>query len=103
MKNRPQAMAFYADSVAAEFISELQLLGCSIPGDVAIIGFDNSEISKLMHITTVDYSLKYQAENSFIYLYNKLNDDSLNERKITVKLIERNTVPELDTHLIRKN
>ena len=93
MKKRPQAMAFYTDSIAAEFISELQLLGYSIPGDVAVIGFDNSELSKLMHITTVDYSLKHQAENSFIYLYNQLNNECLKEKKISVKLIERDTVP----------
>ena len=103
MKKRPQAMAFYTDSTAAEFISELEILDYSIPGDVAVIGFDNSEISKLMHITTVDYSLKYQAENSFIYIYNQLNNDCLKEQKITVKLIERDTVPDKTKNDMNKN
>lgn len=96
MEDRPHAMAFYTDSVAAQFISELQLLGFSIPEDVAVIGFDNSEVSQLMHITTVDYSIRSQAENSFIYLYNQLNEKQLDLREITVTLIERNTVPEID-------
>ncbi|MGX7245153.1 LacI family DNA-binding transcriptional regulator [Enterococcus quebecensis] len=93
MANRTDAMAFYTDSVAASFISELQILGYSIPEDVAVIGFDNSEISRLMHITTVDYSIKHQAENSFIYIHNQLNKKTIAERKMSVQLIERSTVP----------
>lgn len=93
MTNKTDAMAFYTDSVAAGFISELQTLGYSIPEDVAVIGFDNSEISRLMHITTVDYSLKLQAENSFIYIHNQLNKETIPEQEMSVRLIERMTVP----------
>ncbi|MBO0469123.1 LacI family DNA-binding transcriptional regulator [Enterococcus sp. DIV0242_7C1] len=93
MMEKPTAMAFYTDFVAAGFISRLQTLGYSIPEDVAVIGFDNSEISDLMHITTVDYSINHQAENSFIYLYNQLNKTQLPEREIHVRLVKRNTVP----------
>ncbi|MGM0217035.1 LacI family DNA-binding transcriptional regulator [Enterococcus sp. AZ126] len=93
MMNKTDAMAFYTDSVAAGFISELQTLGYSIPEDVAVIGFDNSEISRLMHITTVDYSLKLQAENSFIYIHNQLNKETIPEQEMSVRLIERMTVP----------
>ena len=45
-----------------------------------------------MHITTVDYAIQYQAENSFIYLYNQLNQTNIPE-KLTVRLVERRTVP----------
>ncbi|MGX7148709.1 LacI family DNA-binding transcriptional regulator [Enterococcus ureasiticus] len=93
MTNKTDAMAFYTDSVAAGFISELQTLGYSIPEDVAVIGFDNSEISRLMHITTVDYSIKLQAENSFIYIHNQLNKETIPEQEMSVRLIERMTVP----------
>lgn len=93
MTQKNDAMAFYTDAVAAGFISELQNLGYRIPEDVAIIGFDNTEISRLMHLTTVDYSIKCQAENSFIYLYNQLNKEQLKEQQIQVQLIERGTVP----------
>lgn len=93
MKTKTDAMAFYTDSVAAGFISELQSLGYSIPDDVAVIGFDNSEISRLMHITTVDYSIKLQAENSFIYIHNQLNKETIPEQEMSVRLIERKTVP----------
>ncbi|MTD38800.1 LacI family DNA-binding transcriptional regulator [Erwinia sp. CPCC 100877] len=92
-EQRPSAMAFYTDSVAAGFISELQNLGYQVPRDIAVIGFDNSEISQLMHITTVDYSINHQAENSFIYIYNQLNEQHLLEKKVSVRLIKRATVP----------
>jgi DNA-binding LacI/PurR family transcriptional regulator len=88
---RPAALAFYNDHVAAEFISELENLGYSVPEDVAVIGFDNSYVSELMHITTVDYSIQHQAENSFIYIYNQLNQTNLPEKKQTVRLIKRKT------------
>lgn len=91
--NKTDAMAFYTDSVAAGFISELQNLGYSIPDDVAVIGFDNSDVSRLLHITTVDYSIKHQAENSFIYIHNQLNKEIIPERKMSVQLVERKTVP----------
>lgn len=93
MNNKTEAMAFYSDFVAAEFMSELRLLHYEVPKDVAVIGFDNSEISQLMHITTVDYSIQWQAENSFIYLYNQLNRKQLQKKTIKVQLIERETVP----------
>lgn len=93
MKDKPEAMAFYTDSVAAEFISELQNLGYEVPNDVAVIGFDNSLVSKLMHMTTVDYSIMHQAKNSFIHIYNELNKASLPKRPLDVELIERQTTP----------
>ncbi|MGC6769965.1 LacI family DNA-binding transcriptional regulator [Enterococcus sp. LJL128] len=95
MKERPDAMAFYTDSVAAEFISELQNLEYEVPADVAVIGFDNSDLSKLMHMTTVDYSINHQAENSFIHIYNQLNKDTLHKRPLDVQLIERKTTPRI--------
>lgn len=93
LTDKPEALAFYNDHVAAEFISELENLNYAVPRDVAVIGFDNSYVSELMHITTVDYAIQYQAENSFIYLYNQLNQTNIPEKKLTVRLVERRTVP----------
>lgn len=93
MTDKPTAIAFYTDEVAAEFISELENLGYSVPEDIAVIGFDNSHISELMHITTVDYAINRQAENSFLYIYNQLNQATIPEKEINVRLIERKTVP----------
>lgn len=88
----PEAVAFFTDSVACGFLSEAQLLGIRVPEDVAIIGFDNSEMSELMHVTTVDYTLEQQARNAFIYIYNQLNGTVVAEESITFQLIERQSV-----------
>lgn len=90
--DRPDAIAFYTDFIAAQFISQLESDGFSIPKDVGVLGFDNHEISALMHITTVDYSIEKQAYNSFLYLYNQLNQQSLPEEKLTIQFIERNSI-----------
>ena len=89
--NKPDALAFYSDQVAAQFLSAIQLEGYTSPEDVGIIGFDNSEISELMHLTTVDYSLANQAYNSFVYLYNQLNDIPISMKPLNVTLVQRNT------------
>lgn len=94
LSNKPEAMAIYSDAVAAQFISELENIGYRVPQDVAVIGFDNSEISELIHLTTVDYSLRHQAENAFIYLYNQLNHTTLPLKPLSIQLIERKTVPQ---------
>lgn len=90
--NKPEVFAFYSDQMAAEFISEIELLGYSCPEDIAVLGFDNSEVSELMHISTVDYALERQAANSFAYIYNKLNTDRLEIHSLPIRLIERKTL-----------
>ena len=91
-EQKPECLAFYSDYVAAQFISKIEEEGFKSPDDVGVLGFDNSEISDLMHITTVDYSIEKQAYNSFIYLYNQLNDMAIPEEKLTTKIIKRKTI-----------
>lgn len=94
-EHRVEAMTFYTDLLAAEFISELQLLGYHIPQDIGVIGFDNNLVSELIHLTTVDYRLEYQAENCFAYLYNQLNKEVLPQKKIKQQLIVRSSTKQL--------
>ncbi|MCM2139196.1 LacI family DNA-binding transcriptional regulator [Vagococcus fluvialis] len=93
--DRPEVLAFYSDQTAAEFISEIELLGFSCPKDVGVLGFDNNEVSELMHISTVDYSLEKQASNSFAYLYNELNEKKIPIQELKIQLIERKTLRRL--------
>ncbi|BDR59305.1 LacI family DNA-binding transcriptional regulator [Xylocopilactobacillus apicola] len=76
-KNRPTAMIFYSDYVAAQFISALRLNQVKVPEDCFVIGSDDSEIARLMNIPTVDFCFRSQAKNGFIYLYNQLNQKNL--------------------------
>jgi DNA-binding LacI/PurR family transcriptional regulator len=52
---------------------------------------DNSEISRLMGITTVDLHIEAQAENDFAYLYNRLNEPQQPMKPVVPKIIERQT------------
>ena len=45
----------------------LRRLGFSIPGDLGIMGFDNTEVAHLLDLTTIDYPVVQQAENAFSF------------------------------------
>ncbi len=87
-KKRPKAMVFFADFVAAEFITTLQKHNIRIPEDCFVVGSDNSEIAKLMNMPTIDLCFRNQAHNAFIYLYNQLNDQQLPFEKQNPKWID---------------
>ncbi|WZL77373.1 LacI family DNA-binding transcriptional regulator [Eubacteriales bacterium mix99] len=90
-EERPDAIIFHEDFLAGEFISELRYMNYRIPEDVNVIGCDNSTIGQLMNMSTIDYSLDRQAQNSFRYLYNQLNGTNLPYFPITVRLLPRQT------------
>lgn len=77
LTHRPPVMVFFADYVAAEFITTIRKHHLQIPDDCLVIGSDHSEISELMNIPTVDLCFQSQAQNGFIYLYNQLNETNL--------------------------
>ncbi len=85
--NRPQVMIFFADYVAAEFMTTLRKHHVKIPENCVVIGSDNSEIAELMNIPTVDLCFRSQAQNGFIYLYNQLNKKQLPFQKQNPKWI----------------
>ncbi|WP_261765355.1 LacI family DNA-binding transcriptional regulator [Schleiferilactobacillus harbinensis] len=88
---RPDAVICFSDYVAAAFIAHLREAGIRVPQDVAVVGMDNSEISRLMGITTVDLHIEAQAENDFAYLYNQLNEPQQLMKPVVPKIIERQT------------
>lgn len=90
-KAKPDAIVAHSDTIAAIVVSRLKMLGYSIPEDVAIVGFDNLQISDLMNITTIDYAIVEQGRNACRLLLNVLEkkDDPLYH--LEFKLIERET------------
>ena len=89
--SRPEVFAFYTDYIAAECISELQILGYNIPDDIGIMGFDNNSISEIVHLTTVDCHLETQATNCFNYLYSELKGTSFIPINIKQELVIRSS------------
>ncbi|ASR46196.1 LacI family transcriptional regulator [Paenibacillus kribbensis] len=89
--NKPDAFACSTDYLAAGLLTEARRLGVSVPSDVAVMGFDNTEISHLLDLTTIHYPIDKQAENAFIMIWNAL--EGLNEalHPLEFKLVERAT------------
>ncbi len=88
-ENRPDAIFCANDEVAAGLVTALRRLGFSIPGDLGIMGFDNTEVAHLLDLTTIDYPVVQQAENAFLILQNGWNNTSNKLNPLSYKLVER--------------
>ncbi|WP_227937553.1 LacI family DNA-binding transcriptional regulator [Alkalihalobacillus deserti] len=84
----PSALLVTSDQVAAGIVTCCQKQNISIPDKLAIIGFDNQPIAKIMNITTIEIPLVDMGKNLFLQA---LNGD-LSNKEMSVKLIERGTV-----------
>ncbi len=75
MKPMPDGIFFTSDFVAAVFMRTLKQHGIDIPGDIAIVGFNNDAIGKLVEpaLTTIDYPGKEVGEIAARNLVNHLS------------------------------
>lgn len=57
-RNRPEAIFCWTDFIALEVLSVARELGLSVPGDLAVVGYDNTSYCDLMqnNLTSVDQS-----------------------------------------------
>ncbi|KKK36379.1 LacI family transcriptional regulator [Mesobacillus campisalis] len=88
MASPPTALLVTSDQVAAGIVTCCQKLDIAIPGELAIIGFDNQPIAKMMDITTVKIPIEEMGSNLFLQAFN--GDKS--RKEMQVRLIERGTV-----------
>jgi DNA-binding LacI/PurR family transcriptional regulator len=87
MDTPPSALLVTSDQVAAGIVTFCQSQKIVIPDELAIIGFDNQPIAKMMNITTIEIPLEEMGKNLFLQA---VNSETLN-KEIPVKLIERGT------------
>lgn len=94
MPERPDAVIITGDHVAAGLMIEARRHGLSIPGDLAVMGFDNQPIGRLLEITTIDNHLYEMGTAAFRIIYEQINGDRLEPvyRKLDYRIIERSTV-----------
>lgn len=88
MAEPPTALLVTNDQIAAGIVTCAHNEGITIPDDLAIIGFDNQPIAKMMNITTIDIPHEQMGENLFLQAIG----DDITHKEIGVKLIERGTV-----------
>lgn len=85
----PTALLVTSDIVAAGIITYCKEKEISIPQDLAIMGFDNQPIAKIMHITTLEIPLVEIGRKLFLQA---MDQEKNSHEEIVVKLIERDTV-----------
>lgn len=94
MPQRPSAMLVTGDHVAAGLMWEAGKRGVSVPGELAIIGFDNQPIGKLLGLTTIDNRLFDMGEEAFRILYRQIYEPGSGpvRQELPFELIERTSV-----------
>lgn len=88
MDTPPSALLVTSDQVAAGIVVCCQKHHISIPDKIAIIGFDNEPIAKMMNITTIEIPLVEMGKNLFHQAINR----EISNKEFSAKLITRGTV-----------
>ena len=93
---RPTAMVTSEDLIACGIMKRFQELGYQVPEEISLVGFDNSEPSKIVTpmLTTVNQFMRRKAEATVDMLMEAIkNPGYRNEQKmIDVDLVKRQTV-----------
>ena len=91
MKNRPDGLFVSNDSCAASCINFLKQEGIKVPADIAVVGFNNDMISRLMEpkLSTINYpgfEMGEVAMKSIVHHLNGLlGEILLNTNTITLR------------------
>lgn len=89
MSHPPSALLVSNDQVAAGILTCCNKENISIPNELAIMGFDNQPIAKIMNITTLEIPLIEVGRKLF---HQAMDHHNTSHEEILVKLIERLTV-----------
>lgn len=95
LKDRPDALIVTGDHVAAGLIIEAGKQKLRIPEDLAVIGFDNQPIGRLLGLTTIDNQLLEMGAAAFRIIHGQINGEGEAApvyRKLEHRIIERSTV-----------
>lgn len=74
MTSRPDGIFITNDFCAAVFMQELKEAGCRVPEDIAIVGFNNDVISKIISpkLTTINYPGEEVGEQAALSLLDQM-------------------------------
>lgn len=89
LKSPPSALLISSDQVAAGILTCCKEQDIAVPNKLALMGFDNQPIAKIMNITTLEIPLVEMGRKLFAQA---TNTASISQEEIAVKLIERKTV-----------
>lgn len=92
----PSAFLCHCDMAAWHLQQRFKTLGISVPEQVSLVSFDNTELSKNCNppLTTIDISKREFAQKSLVQMLWRMNNRTSDPQRIylTTKLIERDSV-----------
>jgi DNA-binding LacI/PurR family transcriptional regulator len=92
---RPTAVIAFNDRSAVGLLDSLSRAGIDVPGDVSVIGYDDSPESRLAHInlTTVSQDARTQAESAVSATVERLDGGRTQRRQVVLppRLVVRGT------------
>lgn len=88
---RPDAVLCANDLVAAGIVSEARRQQLRVPEDLAVVGFDNTELAHTLGITSIYNPIADQAKNAFHLLLSKLTGAGEPQQKLQYCLVQRAT------------
>ncbi|MCY9110312.1 LacI family DNA-binding transcriptional regulator [Bacillus atrophaeus] len=91
-KEKPTAILVANDQVSAGLLLEAKVQGTAVPDELAILSFDNHEISQSLGITTIDIQTKEMGKQAFMLLEKRIKGQPIEKKVLEYRLIERSTV-----------
>ncbi|MNE95768.1 HTH-type transcriptional repressor CytR [compost metagenome] len=77
--------------MAAGIVSEARRQNLRVPEDLAVVGFDNTELAHTLGITSIYNPIADQAKNAFHLLLDKLTGTGEPQQKLQYCLVQRAT------------
>jgi LacI family transcriptional regulator len=89
----PEAIFASSDIQAVGVLKAARQRGVEVPGDLAVIGFDNLDVADYMELTTIDQSLDESGRAAVELLMRRLVDHARPPQNIRTQLrvVERGT------------
>ena len=92
MENHPTAVFASSDTLAAGALRAAHNLGLAVPGDVAIVGFDDGELAEALSLTTVHQPLEESGRAAMERLLQQLDrPGTVREVVLGLELVLRGT------------
>jgi DNA-binding LacI/PurR family transcriptional regulator len=92
---RPTAVVTFNDRVAVGLLDALSRAGVAVPGEISVVGYDNSPLSRLAHVdlTTVSQNSHRLTEHAVTAVVERLEHGRTDHREVVLppELIVRTT------------
>jgi DNA-binding LacI/PurR family transcriptional regulator len=99
LPNRPTAVFACTDLIGVSLINEARKQGLSIPGDLSVIGFDNTIYADIAEpgLTTIEQPISQMATSTFEQLLKSMKKEEHAKQRVTIipELVERASVKKL--------